>query len=83
MCVSVCVGGWECYLWIGPELKIHLLRMSLCLRTVSTDTLLEPDTRIQSLLLEFRLETVSKLLWLSPKPATRGSMNSTCSDPLQ
>lgn len=54
--------------------------MSLCL---STDSLLAPYTSTQSLLVAFRLETVSRLLWLLPKPATRGSRKSTGSDPLE
>lgn len=62
------------------ELKVHSLRMSFCL---STDSLLKPYTSAQSLLVELRLETVSRLLRLLLKPATRGSRKSTCSVPLE
>lgn len=65
---------------MGAELKVHSLCTSFCL---STDSLLEAYTSTQSLLVELRFETVSRLLWLLPKPATRGSKNSTCSDPLK
>lgn len=70
----------DVYLWMGPELKVHSLRISFCL---SSDTLLEAYTSTQSLLVELRLETESRLLWLLPKPATRGSKNSTRSAPLK
>lgn len=65
---------------MSSELKVHVLCMSLCLMT---DSLLEPYTSTQSLLVAFRLDPVSRLLWLLPKPATKGSRNSTPSDPLQ
>lgn len=65
---------------MGSELKVHVLRRSLCL---ITDSLLEPYTMTQSLWVAFRLETESRLLWLLPNPATNGSKNSTPSDPLR
>lgn len=76
------VAQWHAghYLWMGAELKVHPLRKSFCL---STDSLLEPYTSAQSLLVELRLEVVSRLLRLLLKPATRGSRKSTGSVPLE
>ncbi|TNN30180.1 hypothetical protein EYF80_059669 [Liparis tanakae] len=61
-------------------LKVQSFRRSFCR---STDSLPGPYTSTQSLLVELRSDAVSRLLWLLPKPATRGSRYSTRSDPLE
>lgn len=75
--VSPVRRGW--YLWIGAKPNAHSLRKSLC-RT--TDSVLAPYTNTQSLLVEFRFDAVSRLLRSILQSATRGSRNSTLSDPL-
>lgn len=70
-CTDVCMAA-------RPRLQAVCVSLSL-----STDSWpLAPDSRIQSLRLEFSTDALSRLLCWWHRPATRGSRNSTCSDAL-